>query len=235
MKDPKAFGSTRQLIEKYLLEAEAKYSAGDYISSRGQSEKDQKFLKRDIERHLKEGLTKMGDELGLTLRGLKMRDAQGFQILENNLHSLDINYLQAIMEGRFNEWTDRGGKKIRAYHGGAIGRGGMGAVSHVLYTVDGSPGARRAVIKTTFDTSREIFRNEGQKGEVVQRDLNSKYINQPLHIGDNFIILETGPNPRTLQEEFSHSTPREVIKMFRDVIKGLKIYQSKGYIPKTYW
>ena len=232
--DPHAFEPQRDIVKKVLREMQAEHAAGEYIEGRSADEAGNKELRKAIEQKMRGDLNHVSDELNHILGGLKTRDALGYQILEKNVHNMDKGYLKAVIEGRYSEWTDRSGNKVRSYRGGSIASGGMGSVSHVMYYVDGKPEAHYAVIKTAHDTRRENFRKEKAGAETVQswfdpNDPDTGYINRPLHIGEDFIIYETGPNPRSLMKEMQSARPAEIVKLVRDLVRAVRVYQSKGY------
>jgi hypothetical protein len=169
------------------------------------------------------------NEIDAALERLKQRDPVGYRILSSNSTNLDVNYIQAIIQGSRVEFSDTNGQRIIAYDGGHIASGGMGAVYRVAYVVEGSSELKYAVIKRPHEHTKEQFEKEKQSAELVQA-WDSEYINKSLHIGEEAIIYETGKNSKSMSERLPTLSDYDAVGVLIDSLRGVAEYQKRGYL-----
>jgi hypothetical protein len=178
------------------------------------------------------GKSDPNNKMDAALERLKARDPEGYNILKESSSTLDANYIQAIIQGNKVQFTDSNGKKVTAYEGNFIAKGGLGTVCHVAYVPEGSNVLQYAVIKRPHKGKEAWFDTDRANAGIVG-EWDSPYINRALHVGPDVIIYETGKNAKSLFDRLYESkdiSPYDAVKVAIDALKGVAVYQGKGYV-----
>ncbi len=169
------------------------------------------------------------NKIDAALDRLKARDPIGYGIIKENAATLDNDYMQSIIQGNKIEFTNSEGKKVTAYEGGYIAEGGMGVVHHVAFVVEGSNKLQYQVIKRAHKGRETFFEGDKQSAGIV-KEWDSPYLNKALQIGPDVIIYETGANAGDMSKRLPQMSNYDAVKVMIDALKGVKVYQDKGFI-----
>ena len=136
--------------------------------------------------------------------------------------------LEAMVAGRKLEFIDINGNKITAYVGKDIGKGGLGQVAEVAYIApDGA--LSHAAIKRPHPGNEKPFIDEGKAQVLVQSWGEHPNIIQPLVVGKDYIIYETGPEAADMHKAYENTGGSEYFADLASVTDGLIFFHSKGY------
>jgi hypothetical protein len=145
---------------------------------------------------------KFEGKLGQALERLAQRDPEGAEILRENIATMPLDIIRAVIEGRKSERIDEQNRKIIVYEGVQLGIGGFGIVTKVAFYEPGTNklqyGAMK-VMRSGFNEAfldqnpwyRENFNRERQTQDRIN-DSSVDYFNKMMRRGKDFVIMETG-------------------------------------------
>lgn len=194
---------------------------------------------------VKSGLEGESTPVTALLTKLKARDPEAHNVLlanKYNLSKLGPNTLRNIVEGNAFEFKDTNGKTIKAYKAkdAPMGEGGLGKIHEVYYTKPDTNQLVRGVLKMPkYDSANPVqsaiakkaFEQERQGALEVQswkNDPDSQYINKAVSVGPNYIVYETGQNPRSLENYFKTASAVNSIDALQKVIKALGVFHRNN-------
>lgn len=169
------------------------------------------------------------DPVAMALSRLMERDLPSYLLLIENYDEVEPEYVQALLDGRFYERADQDGDAIRAYITRELGAGGLGRVYHSRFVRGEDRTMRFGASKVPHQRHRRTFEQERRQAGLVQQ-WDSPYVNKALAITEDFIVYESALQSANLLESRDRLPPRELLRLFLDVIDGVLEYQRRGFV-----
>ncbi|MFC1748029.1 hypothetical protein ACFL2V_04410 [Pseudomonadota bacterium] len=169
---------------------------------------------------LAEGKMDTGNAMHSQLMQLHQRDPEGYRLLRANVDSMSKVEIDAILEGRTNEFVD-GGKRIKFYILGRVGQGIEAHVDRIMYTVDGSTKPEYAVVRTPRG-GKPFSQGNMDSIKYANEQLDHPIINKALFMdpGGRFMVLEEAVKPLKYENGIDVSTPEQGFRMLHELLSG---------------